>query len=151
MMRPGHRMCNWAPRESANGVARIPSYAQYLAPRLRSSPWMPDVAGSRAILEGWANDSRRVKSKLAPQELPDQPCCLYRWNFLMADETRSAIRPIGGLRAQRNLLNIIVTESVNLGLSYFRIMSARLRERSLGCATFPRSGSHVLSGRGNWA
>ena len=52
----------------------------------------------------------------------------------MAAECCGAFVHFGGFSAQLNLvaivLNLCITESVNLGLSYFRILSSRLEENA---------------------
>ena len=59
---------------------------------------------------------------------------LYHLRSLLAAECGSAFGQFGGLSYQLNLvailLNLCITESVNLGLSYFRILSSNLEENA---------------------
>ena len=132
LLRPGQKMRNWIQHERAKGLSKIPPYAPYLVPALSSSPWLPDVTEHRDSHEYWTKNSRQAKRKLVPQELPVQSWLLYHMRFLMAGECCSAFVVFGGLCAQLNLisdvLNLCVTESAGLGLTYSRISSSRLGE-----------------------
>lgn len=59
-----------------------------------------------------------------------QTWMLYHLRYLFAAEYFGAFRRFGGLSDRLNLLaivlNLCVTESANLGLAYFRILSSKL-------------------------
>ena len=134
VLRPEQSMCNWIQRELANGVAKIPSYRPYLVPKLSSPPWFPNKEDRRSIYESWPSNSRQAKRKTPPQELPTPTWMLYLLRFLLAAECCGAFVHFGGLSDQLNLvaivLNLCIAESVNLGLSYFRILSSKLEENA---------------------
>ena len=132
LFRPDQLQVNWVAKELAKGLAKIPPFTPYLVPKLSSAPRVPDMTERRSSIEKWCSHSKQAKRRLLPQELPVQAWILYHFRFLMAAECCGAFRLFGGLSAQFNLfsivLNLCVAENVNLGLSYFRILSARLEE-----------------------
>ena len=127
-------MCNWIQKELANGAAKMPSYLPYLVPKLSAHPWLSNKTDRKSIYDYSPANSRQAKRKTLPQELHIQSWMLYRWRFLMAPEFCSAFRHFGCLWAQMNLLamvlNLCVTESVNLRLAYCRLLSSRMDENA---------------------
>ena len=115
-------------------MAKIPPFTPYVVPQLSSAPWLPDVAEHRNSFENWSRNARQARRRATPQELPIQSFLLYQLRFIVAGECCMAFRPFGGMCAQLNLLaivlNLCVTESVSLGLGYFRILSSRLEENA---------------------
>ena len=101
---------------------------------MSSAPWLPDVAERRTSFENWTRNARQARRRTAPQELSVQSFLLYHLRFLVSAECSAAFRPFGGLCAQLNMLTIVLnlrtTESVNLGLSYFVILTSRLEEKA---------------------
>ena len=134
ILRPGQSMCNWVQRELAKGFAKIPPCRPYLVPNLSSVPSFPSKEDRRSSFANWPANSRQALRETLPQELPAPSWMLYHLRFLLADECCKAFQHFGGLSDQLNLvgivLNLCVTESANLGLSYFRILSSKLEENA---------------------
>ena len=78
-----------------------------------------------------------------------QTWMLYHLRRLLAAERCGAFRHFGGLSAQLNLVAIVlnssITESVNLGLSYFRISSSKLEENARMRVLPPASFANLLN------
>ena len=142
-------MCNWARREIAKGIANIPSYTPYLARKLSSSHWLPDISEQRISVGNLTLNSRQEKRNRVSHELPIQSRLLSRGRFLLAAEWCSGLRPFGGLCSQLNflavVLNLCVAEGVNLGLPHFRIQSARLEGSTRARAIDPSACYGFLS------
>ena len=149
LLRPEQKMRNWIQRECTEGLAKIPPYTPYLAPRLSSSPWLPDVTDHRNIHDYRAKNSRQAKRKLSPQELPAQGWLLYRLRFLMDGERCSAFAPFDALCAPLNLIsvapNLCVTENVGIWITYFKILRSKLADSARRRIIAPAEFSGLLS------
>ena len=141
LYRADQAMCNWVARDVANGMSDIPAYLLYPSPLLRSRPWFPDETDRDRDLGEWKKHPEQAKKRIAPKGLSIQAWLLYHLCFLPDAQTCRDCAEIGGLAPKLNLLaisrNMDVPGSVNLAISYFRILSARFAEgaRQRSCSS----------------
>ena len=127
-------MCNWIQKGLANGVAKIPAYRPYLVHRLCAHPWLPNKSDHGTSYENWSANSRQVKRRTLPQELPIQSrvSIAYAFSWMRNVARHSAISGDQcSNEPPRHCAQYVIDGERKFGShSYFRLLGSRLEENA---------------------
>ena len=127
-------MANYISLELARGRSKVPDYTPFIVPDVSAPPWAIASNEHTAAVALWRTSARKAKRGDNPHPIPMQAWLLYQLRFLIAADVSGAWAGFGGLSDQLNhlaiVMNISITDSADVALSYDRLVREFLAERA---------------------
>ena len=132
-LEPTQEMANFTSLKLARGRSKVPAYTPFIAPDVSAAPWAISSKEHDAAVSRWRTSSRVVMREDAASSIPTQAWLLYRLRFVIAADLAGAWSAFGGMAAQLNhlsiIMNISITDSAAIALSYDRLVREFLAEK----------------------
>lgn len=133
-LKPTQEMANYISLELARGRSKVPAYTPFIVPDVTAAPWAVQSKEHEAAFSRWRNNARGSKKEEKSSSIPMQAWLLYQIRFMVAADLAGAWSAFGGMAAQLNhlsiVMNISITESAAIALSYDRLVREFLAERA---------------------